>query len=284
MIGCAKLHCRTGAGTRVPGRVPQGRYILDGVNVVFRRIMQTKMKAGFLACAARANVRQVVRFGTRGPALLLAAVGLLLAGGLNEAEGQGKIGPAAPVTYANRWEVYGGLNFMNFQAGQNLPKRMNLGGGELEATYFFKPNWGVSADYRGEAGTTPVFPNSEVYGIHRPRVYMNMGLGGVTWRGPRNQHAAIDLHALGGMSHGVFDAGTDGAGPVAQSASENARLVGLYSNRTRPLFALGGSLDVNQSKRWAIRLAPDLIVEHFGTETREFFAISGGVVYRFGKK
>jgi len=34
----------------------------------------------------------------------------------------------------------------------------------------------------------------------------------------------------------------------------------------------------------AIRLSPDLILEHFGTETREFFAISGGVVYRFSKK
>jgi hypothetical protein len=26
------------------------------------------------------------------------------------------------------------------------------------------------------------------------------------------------------------------------------------------------------------------MLEHFGTETREFFAISGGVVYRFGKR
>ncbi len=28
-----------------------------------------------------------------------------------------KIGPAAPVTYDNKWEVYGGINFMNFQGG-----------------------------------------------------------------------------------------------------------------------------------------------------------------------
>jgi hypothetical protein len=86
------------------------------------------------------------------------------------------------------------------------------------------------------------------------------------------------------MSHGVFDAGTAGTGPAALSAPENAYLVGLYSDRTSPLFALGASVDVNRSRKWAIRLAPDLILEHFGTETREFFAISGGLVYRFGSK
>ena len=126
---------------------------------------------------------------------------------------QNKLGPAAPVSYANRLEVYGGLNFMNFQAGQNLPKRMNLGGGTIEGTYWLTGKWGISGDYRGEAGTTPVQPNADIYGIHRPLVYMNMGLGGVTWRGPKNQHAAVDLHALGGMSHGIFDGGTRGRWP-----------------------------------------------------------------------
>lgn len=230
----------------------------------------------------RAGVRQGVRMGRRGLASLLAVAAISFAA--RPAAAQSKIGPAAPVSYANRIEVYGGLNFMNFQAGQNLPKRMNLGGGTLEGTYWLTSNWGISGDYRGEAGTTPVLPNSDIYGIHRPLVYMNMGLAGVTWRGPRNQHAAVDLHALGGMSHGIFDGGTQGAGPGALSASENARLVGLYSDRTSPVFALGGSLDMNRSKKWAIRLAPDLILEHFGTETREFFAISGGVLYRFGSK
>jgi hypothetical protein len=58
----------------------------------------------------------------------------------------------------------------------------------------------------------------------------------------------------------------------------------MYTNRTKPMAALGGSVDINRSKNWAIRLSPDLILEHFGSETREFFAISGGVVYRIGKR
>src|SRR5271156_305578 len=72
------------------------------------------------------------------------AIGLTLSGG--RAEAQDKLGPGAPVTYGNRYEVYGGLNFMNFQAGQNLPKRMNMGGGEISGTYWLKPKWGLGAD------------------------------------------------------------------------------------------------------------------------------------------
>ena len=48
---------------------------------------------------------------------------------------QTKIGAAPPVTYDNKYELYGGLNFMNFKAGENLPKRMNLGGAEISGTY-----------------------------------------------------------------------------------------------------------------------------------------------------
>jgi hypothetical protein len=212
-------------------------------------------------------------------AVLLAACVLPVAA--RSLEAQTRIGPAAPITYDNKWEVYGGLNYMNFEAGQNLPKRMNLGGGTFEGTYWLTGKWGLAAEYRGEAGTTQVFPNAEIYGIHRPLVYMNMGLGGVQYRWLKNQYAALNLHAYAGMASGVFDAGTQGAGAGdVYNATQNAQLVGLYPDKTAPVFAFGGDLDVNRSKNWAIRLAPDLILEHFGTETREFFGISGGIVYR----
>ncbi|MDQ2834560.1 MAG: hypothetical protein M3Y50_12620 [Acidobacteriota bacterium] len=196
----------------------------------------------------------------------------------------GKIAVAAPVTYNNRYEIYGGLNFMNFQAGQALPNRMNLGGGELMATYWLNRRLGIAADYRGEAGTTPVFPQANVYPYYivRPLVYMNAGLGGVQYRGPKNQFAAVNYHALFGVSHGTFDS-TQKAGQPNFGPAGFFTQTGLYTNRTKPMFALGGSLDINRSKNFAIRLSPDLIIEHFGTETREFFAVSGGVIYRFGR-
>jgi hypothetical protein len=215
----------------------------------------------------------------------LLAMGMALAAGQIAQAQQQKLGSAPPVTYDNKYEVYGSLNFMNFQAGQNLPKRMNLGGGEFLGTYWLKGKWGLGAEYRGEAGTTPVFPQVDVFYIHRPLVYMNMGLAGMQYRGPKNQYAAINYHAYGGLSHGVFDAGTAGAGPVnPYTPAQNAQIAGLYSDRTSPIFALGGTLDFNRSKNWAVRLSPDLILEHFGTETREFFAISGGIVYRIPNK
>ncbi len=215
------------------------------------------------------------------------AMAAVLAGLLTSicAQAQTKLGPAAPVTYDNKYEVYGGLNFMNFMAGQELTRRMDFGGGELEGTYWVTPKWGAAAEYRGEAGTTPVLPNAGTYGIHRPLAYMNMVLFGAQYRWMQNQHAALDLHAYAGPSYGVFDAGTAGAGPTPGiSAASNARLVGLYSNHTAAIFALGGSVDMNRSKNWAIRLSPDLILDEFGSGTREFFAISGGVVYRFPVK
>jgi hypothetical protein len=191
-----------------------------------------------------------------------------------------KIGPAAPVTYDNRYEVYGGLNFMNFQAGQSLPKRMNMGGGEFLGTYWLTSHLGLGVEYRGEAGTTPVFPQAAQYPYNfgRPLVYMNMGMVGAQWRGPKNQFYAINYHGYAGVSHGTFDATREPNQPQFFSVT------GLYTNRTKPIAALGGSIDFNRSKNLAIRLSPDLILEHFGTETREFFAISGGVVYRFGKR
>jgi hypothetical protein len=216
--------------------------------------------------------------GTRtASGMLLGA--MLVAGTAAMAQATGKLAAAPPVSYANRYEIYGGLNFMNFQAGQNLPTRMNFGGGEILGTYWLTKRVGLAADYRGEAGTTPVFPSAPIppnpnY-INRPLVYMNMGMLGAQLRGPKNQFAAINLHGYFGVAHGVFDGGTGGVPPED---------VGLYSNRTKPIAALGGSLDINRSKNLAVRLSPDLILEHFGTETREFFAISAGVVYRFGKK
>lgn len=192
-----------------------------------------------------------------------------------------KIGPKAPVTYDNRYELYGGLNFMNFQAGQNLPKRMNMGGGELMGTYWFMRNLGVAADYRFDAGTTPVTPNPFVN--NRPLVYMHTGMLGVQYRGPRNQYVAVDYHALFGVGVGVFDYSLKDLPPYTGPLSPRGQ-VGLYTNRVKPMAALGGSLDFNRTKNWAVRISPDLILEHFGTETREFVSVSAGVVYRFHKK
>jgi len=187
-----------------------------------------------------------------------------------------KMGFIAPVTYDNKYEIYGGINFMNFQAGQDLPTRMNLGGAEILGTYWMTPKWGLGGEWRGEWGTTPVHPNPYIGG--RPLVSLNMIMGGAQYRGPKNQYAALNFHGYFGAGFGNFNHSTGVVPPQALPQ------IGLYSNRTAPIGALGASVDINHTKNIAFRLSPDLMIEHFGNETREFFAISGGVIYRFGKR
>ena len=192
--------------------------------------------------------------------------------------------------YDNRWEIYGGLNFMNGQAGQALPKRYNMGGGELMGTYWLGSakvkKLGIIADYRIGAGTTPVL--SPYY--NRVLISQNIFSGGAEYRGPKNRYVAIDFHALAGATYGIFDnavknypGGSPAAACPTQQTYPQVSNLGLYCNHLAPWGAAGGSIDFNDSAKLAFRLSPDMVFEHFGTETREFFAISLGAMYRFGK-
>ncbi|HXC95945.1 MAG TPA: hypothetical protein VNU92_09595 [Edaphobacter sp.] len=262
-----------------------------------------------LKTSSKAGVTGTRKAGFRAVAGIFAA-GLLL-GGAVQGWAQGsvaaqqkpatvpiagsKIALAAPVTYDNKYELFGGFNFQNFQAGQDLRKRMNLGGGEVLFTYWLPgkgwiKNLGVGADYRFDAGTTPVNPNAGTTsqspttngtGINnRPLVWLNTGMLGAQYRGPKNQYVALNYHGYFGVSHGTFDKSFRNVNSNVDPFSAT----GLYTNRTKPMAALGGSIDFNVSKKWAVRISPDLILEHFGTETREFVGVSGGVIYRIGKR
>ncbi|HXS13536.1 MAG TPA: hypothetical protein VN734_12590 [Acidobacteriaceae bacterium] len=202
------------------------------------------------------------------------------------------LAPGRGPSYENHWDVYGGFAFMNGQAGQNLPKRFNMGGGEGQFTWWVPGHLdnrlGLSAEYRYGAGTTPVLPNP-IY--NRPLVMEHIFAGGAQWRGPRNRYVAINYHAFAGAAYGIFDKTVNdypkGPSPIAacpvQQPNQSTNL-GLYCNHMAPWGAVGGSIDFNQGQKFAIRLSPDLTFEHFGTETREYFGISLGVVYRGGRR
>ena len=194
-----------------------------------------------------------------------------------------QIAPQRVPTYNEKFEIFGGLSFMNGQAGQVLPKRYNMGGGEVMGTYWLGPHLGVAADYRFEAGTTPLLPVSTEFGLNRVLVYQNIISGGVEYRGPKNRYAAVDYHALFGASHGTFDHAIVNY-PQNSTPRPTDSFVGLYNNSTTPWGAVGGSIDFNATPKLAVRVSPDLIFEHFGTETREFVSVGGGVIYRFGKR
>jgi len=213
------------------------------------------------------------------------------------ASGAAALEQNAITKYDNRWDIYGGMLFMNGQAGQNLPKRYDMGGGELKGTYWLGSHFhipsnhlGLAADYRFGAGTTPVLPQAAMFGLNRILVYQDIVTGGLEYRGPKNRYVGINFQALAGAAHGTFDTAITGYpktygnvpnGIPAEQLPTTA-FVGVYSNRTSPWAAAGGSIDFNYAPKVAIRLQPDLIFEHYGTETREFFSISAGVVYRLG--
>ncbi len=206
--------------------------------------------------------------------LLVLGGSAALSAGRMEAQ-EGKLAAAAPVTYDNRYEVYGGVQYMNFQAGQNVSKLMSLGGVEVSGTYWISSKWGAMADYRGAAGTSPVTPNILFNG--NALVVLNTGMLGAQYRVAQNQRFAFAAHALAGVSHGKFDYTEPPENPPTGGS-------GFYTNRTKPMGAFGASLDYNRSKNLAFRFSPDLVLEHYGTETREFFAASFGVMYRFGSR
>jgi hypothetical protein len=201
------------------------------------------------------------------------------------------LAPGRGPSYMNRWDVYGGLAFMNGQAGQNVAKRFNMGGGEGQFTYWMTHKLGIAADYRFGAGTTPVYPSGAIAtaGFNRVLVMEHIFAGGVQYRGPHNRYVAINYHVFGGGDYGIFDHAVTnfpGVSPVSACPIEQPGQVGnlgLYCNHIAPWGAVGGSIDFNQGQKFAVRLAPDLTFEHFGTETREFFGISLGVLYRGGR-
>jgi hypothetical protein len=262
---------------------------------MWRRMLRLKTSFEVRTTEARKTGQRAV-MGVLAAGLLMAGAAQMQAQGTVATPPQtpipiagSKIALAAPVTYDNKYEFYVAINFMNFMAGEHLPKRMNMGGGEFLATYWlashkpFLRNLGPGVQYRGEAGTTPVFGQAAglPYNLGRPLVYMNMILAGAQYRGPKNQYVALNYHAYAGASHGTFD---DDLRPGQPPQPTFSQITGMYTNRTKPIAALGGSIDFNVSKRMAVRLSPDLILEHFGTEWREFVGVSGGVIFRVGKK
>jgi len=87
--------------------------------------MKKTLPAMCLALALSAGIGTPLKAQTAAPGTVAVKPGAAAA-----------LAPTAGPTYDNQWEAYGGLSFMNGQAGQNLPKRYNMGGGELQATYW----------------------------------------------------------------------------------------------------------------------------------------------------
>jgi hypothetical protein len=219
---------------------------------------------------------------------VLLGVGLLSTGGMLGSRADAQAVPPAqtipeapslqneslkPLDYRNKFDIYGGLASSHFNAGPALIPGANLGGFDVQGTMWLGMRLGATANVRGYYGTTGVVPNP--YGIRGPFIMEHLFMGGPSIRGPKNEHAALTFHALVGGSYGIFDSAIDQGltGPN----------LGLFSNGVTLATALGGSLDLNRSPRYSVRISPDYLLTRFGGVSQNEFAISVGVLYRFNK-
>jgi hypothetical protein len=183
-----------------------------------------------------------------------------------------------PLDYRNKYDLYGGVASSHFNAGPALIGGANLGGFDIQGTWWPKMRLGLTANVRGYYGTTGVVPNA--YNIHGPFIYEHMFMGGASFRGPKNEHASLTFHGLVGGSYGVFNSAVN-AGPNGPPLT--GPNLGLFNNGFTLATALGGSLDLNRSSKLSLRLSPDYLLTRFGGVSQNEFAISIGVLYRLNK-
>jgi hypothetical protein len=194
------------------------------------------------------------------------------------------------VRYDNKYEIYGGLGFSHIKSGPALAEGANLGGFDVQGTWWLTGHLGATANVRGYYGTQGVNPNP--YGVKGPLVFEHMFLGGATYRLIAREHAALSVHGMVGGADGVFSHGLGNA-PVSGIAVQ-PRDVGMYNDGLGLASTMGGSLDLNRSPRLALRISPDWIMTRYGgygtptgvpsvfaTHSQNEFGISVGILYRF---
>ena len=182
------------------------------------------------------------------------------------------------ITYDNKYEFYGGLASSHFNSGPALVAGTNLGGFDVQGTEWRGPRWGATANFRGYYGTQGVVPNR--YGIRGPFVYEYQAMGGLTRRGPHNEHVAVDFHCLLGGVYGVFNSALWAPGFFNLKPGQ----FGMFNNGAAFATAIGGSLDLNRSAHLALRVSPDYLLTRFKEVNQNEFTISVGILYRFKKQ
>jgi hypothetical protein len=238
-----------------------------------------------------------MRFRVSFVASFVALTGLALAGGLS-AQSQSTsaqagpapansnngtyiaVDPLAKVTYDNRWDVSLGFAYDHMKAGPTLLQGSNLGGVDVEGSYWLSKHWGIEGTARPYLGTSGAGVNPDQ--IKGPFVAQYIFAGGAEWLGPHNKHGALIAHFLGGGTYGDFQKDLKGYPPS---------VVDFYPNQLAPAAIIGGHMDLNRSARWVFRITPDAVITHYSINypphTSQFdvnFAISVGVEYKFKKK
>ena len=190
------------------------------------------------------------------------------------------VDPLANVRYDNRFDISLGMAYGHIKAGPTLLHGADLGGLDLNGSYWFSKHWGLEGSGRGYLGTSGAGVND--LSIKGPFVAQYLFVAGPEWLGPHNKHAAIIAHVLGGGAYGDFETDLHGNSPA---------LVDFYNNQVAPAAVFGGHIDLNRSAQWVFRITPDALYTRYSINyppnasySDWNFAISVGLQYKFKKK
>ncbi|MGD0154895.1 MAG: hypothetical protein ABSB50_02265 [Terracidiphilus sp.] len=192
------------------------------------------------------------------------------------------VDPLARVRYDNRYDLSLGFAYDHMKAGPALLQGSNLGGLDMNGSYWLTRNWGIEASGRGYIGTSGTAPNAP-NNIRGPVVKQYFFVGGAEWLGPHNKHGALIAHAMFGGVYGNFQKDLRGLPPADFD---------FYYNQVAPAAIVGGHFDLNRSEHWVFRITPDAVMTHYNFKAAPpstfsysqydvNFAISVGMEYKF---
>jgi hypothetical protein len=202
------------------------------------------------------------------------------------------VDPLAGVSYDNRYDISLGAAFGHIKPGPTQVFGANLGGLDLDASWWLTKHWaleGTGRAYLGTAGAAPnqfPSPSGGIESIQGPFIAEYIFAAGPEWLGPHNKHAALIAHAMFGGAYGDFEKDLRGQPPS---------LVDFYNNQVAPAAVIGGHLDLNRSPQWVFRVTPDALFTRYssnyatnistaGGHNNWNFGISVGMEYKFKKK
>ena len=194
------------------------------------------------------------------------------------------VDPLAKVRYDNRYDLSLGMAYDHMKAGPTILRGSNLGGLDMDGSYWLTRMWGIEASGRGYIGTAEPAPSGPIY-LKGAVVKQYFFVAGPEWLGPHNKHGAIVAHAMFGGVYGNFQKDLLGKPPGSYD---------FYYNQIAPAAIVGGHFDLNRSEHWVFRVSPDAVMTHYtfsnapasSSSYAQYdvnFAISVGMEYKFTK-
>lgn len=180
-------------------------------------------------------------------------------------------------TYTHRWEVYTGGGYMRFRPGPYI-HNSGMGGWIVGATRYFTPRLGITVDVRGFYGNNSLGAvQGGGYNTYNSKFSVFPFTIGPQYRLYGSPKISVTAALQVGDIYGYFDQNT---GPFPPAS------VGFYPASNVGAAIASVNLDYNLSPGMAVRIAPNMLLDHFGghgnIDHNQGFQV--GIVYRFGRQ